>query len=49
MIYCDDKYVDASLFQFPDKNTDPKEKKKEYLGYASYRYDSHLVRTGCGM
>jgi hypothetical protein len=26
-----------------------KENKEESLGYASYRYDFHFVRTGCGM
>jgi hypothetical protein len=49
MIYVDEKYTDASKFQFPDRYTDPKEKKKEYcLKNAQAIYSTH-VRNKSGI
>ena len=43
MIYVDDKYLDDSLYQFPDRYTDPKDKQKEYcLKNAQAIYSVHI-------
>jgi len=43
MIYVDSQYKDSTLYQFPDRSTDPKDKKKEYcLKNAEAIYSTHI-------
>jgi hypothetical protein len=49
MIYLDNTYLDASRYQFPDKNINPEDKKKKYcLKNAQAIYSTH-VRNKSGI